>query len=206
MSQGNVWINKRRGGFKLFGPPAAPPVGGTLYDSGSTGTSLTYFAAYQADFPTVLVAAFTTPPPGASLFNAGSNVTLSSGNRVASFAGTGSALGGADGLSGAQPSAWEFTVGGGATAYGYLNDPTGADPEQFMYGFPNDAVYYDVSGFMSVNGVVTPGPALVDGDILGFVLDYGSNLVEIYINGVDFGGGFPTIFGFGPYGPIASRA
>lgn len=199
-------FGKRLGVY--FVEAAAAVAAGAFYNSGSTTTDPVYAANYIAAFPGCIVAGFTTPAPGAALFNPGTQVTISgAASQYATFAGVGSVGGGTDGLSGVGPFMWEMTVGGGADAYGYIGNPgAGLDPELLMYGFAGDAVYYTVDGQLWVLGVPAAVAASVDGDILGFVYESDTGTLNVFRNGVLLGSGVPSNFGFGPYAPVASRS
>ncbi len=171
----------------VFGP-YVPPVVADVLTLRSEFADMTYAAIYQADFPGVVEAEGTF-----TAATAGTNVTLSGGDMVATFSDTGSVANTTGLNKGPGPVAYEIEitssvtgrlqVGMWATAFSTFdgNQPHG--------GGSDFGVWANMDG--TVDGFVSGGPlgvTLVTGDVVGIVFG-GSNVhVDFYVNGVARGG------------------
>lgn len=165
-----------------------PPSTADILTLRSTFAEMTYAAIYQADFPGAEEAGGTFTPA-----TAGTNVTLSGGDMVATFAGVGS-VANTTGLNhGNVPVAYEIEItssasgklqaGMWATAFSQFdgNQPHG--------GGSDFGVWANMDG--TVEGFVSGGPlgvTLGTGDVLGIVFGGDDVLVHFYVNGVARGG------------------
>lgn len=165
-----------------------PPSTADILTLRSTFVEMTYAAVYQADFPGVVEADGTFTPA-----TAGTNVTLSGGDMVATFADVGSVANTTGLNKGPGPVAYEIEItssftgklqaGMWATAFSSFdgNQPHG--------GGSDFGVWANMDG--TVEGFVTGGPlgvTLVTGDVLGIIFGGGDVLVHFYVNGVARGG------------------
>lgn len=130
----------------------------------------------------------------------GSGVDLSGGNLVAASGYYTSSVRSVDGVS-AGKWYWEVTITGGAN-YVMAGIGTSSAPVEhgWMSVYPgvdaNGWSYYGFDGTKFHDGAASPcGPALVNGDVLGFALDMTAGTLTIYVNGVSYGVAYSGIAG-----------
>jgi hypothetical protein len=165
-----------------------PPSTEDILTLRSTFDVMTYAAVYQADFPGVVEAEGTF-----TAATAGTNVTLSGGDMVATFTDVGSVANTTGLNKGAVPVAYEIEItssfsgklqaGMWATAFSQF------DGEQPHGGGSDFGIWANMDG--TVEGFVSGGPlgvTLGTGDVLGIVFGGDNVNVSFYVNGTARGG------------------
>jgi hypothetical protein len=173
-------VNKRtRNLFVAFEQAAAFLPGITLVP---TAADMTYFAVYLAADPTVVDIGGTFNPA-----QTGAAAALSNGDLTVNFSGTCCSVGTLN--NNFSSVCWEFEIGPGNGAFAVGSYIAGLAPAYNANAYAGNSgtfsSYYQSDGtIISFVGGTVGNPALVSGDVVGFLYDNNAGIGSFYLNGV----------------------